>query len=204
MINEWQKELSGQNSATRGQLTKGNRTLGEFSSIMGSAENRMRLPALVLEYRLFVKIKEQLKLNLLQFGESTEVISPRNGKPLEVNIDELKKLRLQFEIGDGYTPKSKMANTDVITGGMQLVMNSPILAQSFGPQLPGMFAHMMQLGGVRGFEQYADAALAQYQNIMNFQQQLQALMQQLQQGGQMTPEQAAQVEAAGQEEAPAQ
>lgn len=203
LINEWQKELSGQNSATRGQFTKGNRTLGEFSSIMGSAENRMRLPALVLEYRLFSKLKEQLKLNLLQYGETTQVISPRNGKPLEVNIEELKKLRLQFEIADGYTPKSKMANTDVLMGMMQLIMNSPMLAQSYGPQLPGMVAHMAQLGGLRGFEQYADAALEQYQGIMNFQQQLMALTQQLQQGGQLSPEQAATVEQAGQE-APAQ
>jgi hypothetical protein len=201
LINEWQKELSGQNSASRGQFTKGNRTLGEFSTIMGSAENRMRLPALVLEYRLFTKIKEQLKLNLLQFGETTQVISPRNGKPLEVNIEELKKLRLQFEMADGYTPKSKLANTDLLVSIMQMVMNSPLLAQMYGSQLPGMLAHMAQLGGLRGFEQYAEAALEQHQNIGNFQLQLVSLMQQLQQNGQISPEQAQQVEQAGQQEA---
>ena len=199
LINEWQKELTGQNSATRGQFTKGNRTLGEFNSIMGSAENRMRLPALVLEHRLFMKIKEQIKLNILQYGESTEFISPRNGKPLQVNIEELKKLRLQFEIGDGYTPKSKLANTEFLTGIMQMIMNSPILGQMYGPQLPGMVAHMAQLGGLRGFEQYSDAALTEYKRMYNLQAQMQQLMVQLQQNGQISPEQGQAVEQAGQE-----
>lgn len=190
LINDWAKELTGQNSATRGQFTKGNRTLGEFSTIMGSAENRMRLPALVLEYRLFAKLKEQLKLNLLQYGDSTEIISPRNGRPLQVNIEELKRKRLAFEMGDGYTPKSKLANTEMLTGLMQLIMNSPVAAQMYGPQLPGMIAHMAQLGGLRGFDQYADAAISEYKRSMAFQQKLQQTLAQMQQNQQLQPEQA--------------
>lgn len=199
LINDWAKELSGQNSATRGQFTKGNRTLGEFDSIMGASENRMRLGALVLEYRLFNKLKEQLKLNILQFGDNTQVISPRNGVPLQVNIEELKKQQLQFELADGYTPKSKKASTDFLTALMQMIMNSPILQQLYGQQLPGMIAHVAQLGGVRGFDQYAQAALTQYQGLMQFQKQLQALMQGLTDNGQITPEQQAAVEQAGAE-----
>lgn len=199
LINDWSKELTGQNSATRGQFTKGNRTLGEFSSIMGSAENRMRLSAMMLEYRMFTKLKEQIKLNILQFGESTQVISPRNGKPLEVNIEELQKVRLQFELADGYTPKSKMANTDLLTAMMQLIGNSPFLAQVYGARLPGMLAHLAQLGGLRGFDQYAEASVPEYQSMMALQQQIQQLMAQLQQNQALSPEQAQQIQQAGQQ-----
>ena len=159
----------------------------------------MRLSAMMLEYRMFTTLKEQIKLNILQFGESTQVISPRNGKPLEVNIEELQKVRLQFELADGYTPKSKMANTDLLTAMMQLIGNSPFLAQVYGARLPGMLAHLAQLGGLRGFDQYAEAAVPEYQSMMALQQQIQQLMAQLQQNQALSPEQAQQVQQAGQQ-----
>lgn len=36
-----------------------------------------------------------------------------------------------------------------------MLMNSPILQQAYGTMLPAMFAHMMQLGGVKGLEEYS-------------------------------------------------
>lgn len=181
MITDWQRELSGQNNASRGQFTKGNRTLGEFDSIMGNAENRQRLPALVVEHRAMAHIKASIKLNILQFGQDTEVVSPRTGEVLQVSIEKLQQLNLQFEIGDGYTPKSKMANTDFLMAGMQMVTQSQLLAQSFGSQLPAIFAHAMTLGGVRGFDGYAAAAIPEFQKNLDLQQQMAALVQQLQQ-----------------------
>lgn len=181
MITDWQRELSGQNNASRGQFTKGNRTLGEFDSIMGNAENRQRLPALVVEHRAMAHIKSVIKLNILQFGQDTEVVSPRTGEVLQVSIEKLQQLNLQFEIGDGYTPKSKMANTDFLMAGMQMITQSQLLAQSFGAQLPAIFAHAMTLGGVRGFDGYATAAIPEFQKTLELQQQMSELVQQLQQ-----------------------
>lgn len=181
MITDWQRELSGQNNASRGQFTKGNRTLGEFDSIMGNAENRQRLPALVVEHRAMAHIKASIKLNILQFGQDTEVVSPRTGEVLQVSIEKLQQLNLQFEIGDGYTPKSKMANTEFLMAGMQMITQSQLLAQSFGSQLPAIFAHAMTLGGVRGFDGYAAAAIPEFQKNLDLQQQMAALVQQLQQ-----------------------
>lgn len=181
LIQEMQKDLSGMNNATRGQFQKGNKTMQEFNTIMGNAENRMRLPALVLEYRGFTKVKEQLKLNILQFAENTTVISPRNGRPLDIDVAELQKTLLQFELADGYTPKSKMANTDFMVTIVQLIMNSPQLQQAFGMQLPSMIAHLAQLGGVRGMDQYAQAATEQWQQSLTLQAQIQQMAMQIQQ-----------------------
>lgn len=179
MITDWQKELSGQNNASRGQFTKGNRTLGEFDSIMGNSENRQRLPALVVEHRMMTPIKAALKLNILMFGEDTEVISPRTNQPINISIEELQQLNLQFEVGDGFTPKSKIANTDFLVAGLNMVAQSPALQQTFGAQLPGMFAHIMTLGGVRGFDSYARTAEEEFAKQITLQQRLEQMMQQI-------------------------
>lgn len=181
MISSWQKELTGQNDASRGQFQKGNKTMAEFDTIMGNSENRGRLSALVIAQRLFAPMKEQLKLNILQFGEDTTIISPRSKKPVALTIEELINTNMQFEVADGYTPKSKMANTEMLMGLMNLVGTSPVLQQVYGPQLPAIVAHLAQLGGVRGFDEYADTAIVEYEKQMNLQQQLMQMMQQLQQ-----------------------
>lgn len=181
LIQDMSRELSGMNNASRGQFQKGNKSVVEFDTIMGNSENRMRLPATVLEYRGFQKMKEQLKLNILMFGESTTIISPRNGKSLEVNIQELQRVQLQFEIADGYTPKSKLAGTDMLMGIINLIMNSTHLQQVYGSQLPAMVAHLAQLGGVRGMEQYATEAIKQWEASFGLQAQIQQLAAQLQQ-----------------------
>lgn len=179
MITDWQKELSGMNNASRGQFTKGNRTLGEFDSIMTNSENRQRLPALVVEHRMMTPIKENLKLNILMYGQDTEVISPRTNEPLPVSIEKLQQLNLQFEMADGFTPKSKMANTDFLMAGMNMVAQSAPLQQTFGSQLPAMFAHIMTLGGVRGFDAYAKTATQEFAKNLTLQQEIQQLLQQL-------------------------
>lgn len=77
---------------------------------------------------------------------------------MEIKIDELRKQVMSFRVADGYTPKSKLASTDMLTQGMTLLMNSPILQQSFGAMLPQMWAHMMSLGGVKGLDEYTPSA----------------------------------------------
>lgn len=185
LINNWSSDLSGVNKAQQGQFTKGNRTMAEFQSINSASENRQRLPAMVLEYRCFQKIKDQMKLNILQFGQDTVITSPRNNKTLEVNIEELQKANLMFEVADGYTPKSKMANTEFLGTIINLIGTSPVLQQQMGQQLPGMLSHLATLGGLRGFSQYTDLAVQAYQDntqmLMNIQQVQQQLMAQMQQ-----------------------
>ena len=133
-------------------------------------------------------MKEQLKLNILQFGEDTTIISPRTNKPVELSIEELINTNMKFEVADGYTPKSKMAGTDMLMGLMNMIGTSPVLQKVYGPQMPAIVAHLAQLGGVRGFDQYAETAVVEYQKQMTLQQNLMAMMQQLQ--SQLAPAQA--------------
>jgi hypothetical protein len=79
-------------------------------------------------------------------------------------MNELRQQVLAFRLADGYTPKSKLAGTEAIQAGMQIISQSQALQQSFGPMLPGMFSHLMQLMGVRGLEEYTPNAEQATQN----------------------------------------
>lgn len=160
-INEFAKELTGLNNARRGQFQKGNKSVTEWNDVMGNSDGRTRLSALLLEHQIFVPLKFMLSLNVFQYGENTIVVSQKTGEVLEVDITELRKHTMSFRLADGYTPKSKLASMDMLQVGMQMLMSSEILQQSFGNMLPSMFAHMMQLGGVRGLEEYTPEAQRQ-------------------------------------------
>lgn len=167
------RELSGLNNPMQGKFQKGNKSVQEWNDTMGGADARLRLPALILEHQVFMPLKETLKLNIYQYGEDTVTISQRSGKEYQAKISALRDKVLSFRVADGYTPKSKLASTDSIVQLMQMIGQSQILQASYGPMLPGMFAHLAQLMGVRGLEEYtpsapqvqnnltADAALAQ-------------------------------------------
>jgi hypothetical protein len=154
LIVQFSKELHGVNSPRQGQFQKGNKSVQEWTDTMGGSDGRMRLPALVLEHQVFSPLKSMISLNILQYGEDGHVVSHLTGNELEFKISELRAANLSFKVADGYTPKSKLASTEVIAGGMNLIMNSPMLQQAYGASLPSMFAHFMSLSGVRGFEQY--------------------------------------------------
>ncbi len=159
-ITNFGKELSGLNSPQQGQFQKGNKSVTEWNDTMGGSDARLRLPALVLEHQFFNPLKNILKLNVFQYGEDAILVSQKSGKDVTVNINELRTKVLAFRVADGYTPKSKLAGTETINAAIQMISQSEILQQAYGPMLPGMFSHLMQLQGIRGLEEYTPQAPA--------------------------------------------
>lgn len=148
------QQLHGQNNARQGMFQKGNKSVKEWDDTMGSSDGRSRLLALTLEYQVFGPMKDFMLLNIYQYGNNAQIVSQRTGETIDVNIDELRKQVLAFRIADGYTPKSKLASTDAVASGLQMIQQSPMLQQAYGMMLPSMFAHLMSLMGVRGLEEY--------------------------------------------------
>lgn len=159
------RELSGLNNPMQGKFQKGNKSVQEWNDTMGGADARLRLPALTLEFQVFMPLKETIKLNIFQYGQDSVTVSQRTGKEFNAKIDELRKVVLAFRVADGYTPKSKLASTDGIVQLLQMIGQSQILQQSYGAMLPGMFAHLAQLMGVRGLEEYSPEPQQVQQNL---------------------------------------
>lgn len=159
-IIEFSKELHGLNNPRTGQFQKGNKSVTEWNDTMAGSDNRLRLPALTLEHQVFAPMKSMMTLNIFQYGDDIELVSQKSGELVKINISELRQQVLSFKIADGYTPKSKIASTDMLVQGLQMISTSPILQQVYGASLAGMFSHMMSLGGVKGLEEYDPAVQA--------------------------------------------
>lgn len=159
-IVQFSRDLHGINGPRMGQFQKGNKSVAEWDDTMAGSDNRMRLPAMTLEYQVFDPMKSMMSLNIFQYGSDMAVVSQKTGEVVQINVDELRKQVLSFKLADGFTPKGKLASVEMIQTGLQMIAQSEILQQAYGASLPGMFAHMMSLAGVRGLEEYDP----QYQN----------------------------------------
>ena len=73
---------------------------------------------------------------------------------MEAKVSEMRQKVLSFRVADGYTPKSKLASTEAIINLTQMISQSPILQQAYGMMLPNIVAHLAQLMGIRGMEEY--------------------------------------------------
>lgn len=153
-IVQFSKELHGLNGPRMGQFQKGNKSVTEWDDTMAGSDNRLRLPAMSLEYQVMDPMKSMMTLNIFQYGSNVAIVSQKTGEVVDVNIPELRKQVLSFKLADGYSPKGKMASIDVVREGMLMIGQSPILQQQYGSSLPAMFAHMMSLAGVRGLDEY--------------------------------------------------
>lgn len=170
IMNTFAPMTTGLNKPQQGEFQKGNKSVKEWTDTMSGSDNRLRLPALTLEYQVFIPIKEQLKLNIFQYGPTGIFQNIKTGEPLEVtqaDLENLRKTVLMFKLADGYTPASKIASTDTIKEGMLMLSQSPILQQMLGPALPNIWAHLMTLGGAQGIDEYLP------ENQLPVQQQLQ-------------------------------
>lgn len=150
-------QTSGLNKPQQGEFQKGNKSVQEWNDTMAGSDNRLRLPILVMQYQVILPIKEQIKLNIFQYGPTGAFQNVKDGYPVNITPDDITKLRntvLQFQIADGYLPVSKIAAVDVMKEALILIGNSPILQTALGAKLPPMFEHIMSLQGVKGFDKY--------------------------------------------------
>ena len=157
-IANFSKDLAGLNNPRRGQFQKGNKSVSEFETTMAGGDAILRMPALMLEHQVFIPFKAILKLNIFQYGIDVKIISQKTGQLHEIDINKLRQQVLSFRIADGYTPKSKLASTDAINGLIQAISTSQILQVAYGAMLPNMIAHLAQLQGIYGLDQYTPIA----------------------------------------------
>lgn len=156
-ILDFSDRLSGLNHPMQGRFQKGNKSVTEWQDTMAMADNRPRIPALNIEFQVMVPLKNQLKMNIYQHGVTGVFQNAQTGVSYDVNpeaLEQMKQRVLSFRLADGYTPKSKLASTEFIGRILETISQNQVLAQQLGGALPNILAHLAQLGGVRGLEQY--------------------------------------------------
>jgi hypothetical protein len=148
--------VSGQNQVRQGQFVKGNKTRQEFDTVMGNANGRDQITAMLYESQLFTPLKEILKLNNLQYQGGTSIYNREEGRVVEIDPIKLRRAILAFKMSDGLLPTDKLINGDTFGQALQALSSSPQLGSEYnmGPA----FSYLMKTQGVdlRPFEKSAE------------------------------------------------
>lgn len=144
--------MFGINPFRQGQTVKGNRTLGEFQNIQQGADLRSRMVALMMEVQILMPLKDSIKLNILSHKDEIRALNFNTGELHIAKPGDFIDAVIEFQMADGFTPKSKLADTQQLQLAFQTLQQVPALSQGFN--MPDMFAHLMSLMGVKNLEQY--------------------------------------------------
>ena len=140
-------KVAGQNPAKQGQFVKGNKTLHEFDAVMGNANGRDQLVAMLYEAQVFTPLKIILKLNILQYQGPATLYNRESEEAVKIDPVSLRKAVIEFKVSDGLTPTDKLINSDILQVAMQMIGSSPVLSQEYN--LGPLFSYLMKTQGAR-------------------------------------------------------
>lgn len=140
-------EISGLNPARQGQFVKGNKTLGEFDSVMGNANGRDQTLALTLEGNFFKPIKEIIRSNILQYQGGTTLYNRDADAMVTIDPVMLRKANLVMKVSDGLEPSSKLINADTLGSAVQLFSQNQAVGSEYN--LGDMTSYLFQSAGLK-------------------------------------------------------
>lgn len=156
---------SGQNRVSQGQFQKGNKTQKEFNDTMGNANGRNQSMAIKIENQVFARVKEILKLNILQFQEDAAIYDPQANKEVQVKASDLRKKAIAFKMTDGLTPSEKLLSTEEWAVALQTIQSVPALQAGY--ETVPMFSYLMSIRGTEGLEKFEKSpAMRMYEQQM--------------------------------------
>ncbi len=146
-VMKWGSNAAHVNPAQRGEFTKGNRTLGEFDNVMENADASQQTMAMLIEDQAFVPMKNQIKINILQYQSATSLPDPNTQKVVEINPALLRQSIINFKIADGLVSKDKLLSIPQQLQFYQVMAQDPQGSVEY--DLTGMMANVMETKGVR-------------------------------------------------------
>lgn len=189
MYSAYANQISGLNPARQGQFVKGNKTLGEFDSVMNNANGRDQTLALTIEGNFFKPIKEIIRSNILQYQGGTTLFNRDSNRMVTVDPVLLRQANLTFKISDGLEPSSKLINADTLGSAVQLFTQNQQLGAGYN--VADMAVYAFESAGLK-LSQFKKPApqVAYEQAIAQWQGAIQELATQLTKAKEpMTPEQ---------------
>lgn len=144
MILDVKDQVNGTSSGMRGQHRKGNRTLGEYNDIEGSAKNKGMPYAVRIDEQVMTPLKLCIKFFLLSTDKvEREILDTASGTLLNINILELRKAMLDFKLTDGLRPKAALTDPTALSSALQFTQNSGELNRTY--DVADIFAEMLAL-----------------------------------------------------------
>lgn len=162
---------NGQNRAKQGQFTKGNRTKFEFQDIMGNANARDQMTAMLIEDQTMTPVKEIVKTNILQYQPQSVLLDKSRKQLVEIDPVALRKAVMEFKVSDGLVPAEKLISGEEFGVALQVFGSNPQIGASYnvGP----LFSYLMKTRGAdlepfeKPPEQIAyESAVAAWQNTV--------------------------------------
>lgn len=152
IVTKYGEDVGGLNPVQRGSFVKGNKTLGEFQTIMGNADDRMFVVGLMIECQSMTPIKEILKSNILQYQGPQAVYDPDTKAELTLSPENLRKIQFLFKMADGLRPVSLFSNPDTLMGALQFISQSPQMQQEY--DVVRLFAHIFNVKGAEDLNSF--------------------------------------------------
>ena len=181
-------DISGLNPARQGQFVKGNKTLGEFDSVMNNANGRDQTLALTLEGNFFGPMKAIIRSNILQYQGGTSLYNRDAQRMVTIDPVALRQANLVMKISDGMEPSSKLINADTLGSAVQMFTQNPELGSGYN--MADMIGYLFESSGAK-ISQFRKSPQqeAYEQAVGQWQQAVQSLATQLVQdkNNQMTP-----------------
>lgn len=163
-------ELAGQNSARQGQFVKGNKSPGEFETIMSNATGRDRMAAILYEVQVLRPMKHVFKTNILQYQPTANLYSQAEEVAVAIDPIALRKATLEFKLSDGLIPSEEIMNAEALTVALQTMQAVPEIGAGYN--ITPMFSYMIKSSGgdLRPFEKPQEQiafeqAMAQWQQL---------------------------------------
>lgn len=138
-------DLAGQNKASQGQFTKGNRTRAEFEDIQSNANNRDQMVSILTETQVMTPLKHIFKIDILQFQSATTIYSKAKKKPVDIDPVKLRNTVLEFRVSDGLIPTDKIIAGETLQVALQVMGASPQLGASY--KVGELFSYLLKTQG---------------------------------------------------------
>ena len=119
------RRAAGFNAAQAGQFVPGNKTLFEYSDIIGNADDKNLVRALILEAVFMQPLKYMLKLNIIQFQDRATLYSTSEKIEINVNPADLYQARVDFALADALMPTTHLISPNVQQLLLQIIQTNP-------------------------------------------------------------------------------
>lgn len=151
------QELTRLNRPQIGQFQKGNKTLGEFNTVMQNSQTELRIMGVLLENQSIVPLKNIILSNVLQYKPSLEVVDSQNSQVVQFNPQTVRKAHLHFKLADGLrTPEDEM-DMQLVREFYQYAATNPQFQQRY--DMVGITSYIFENSGVN-LKQFEVAATA--------------------------------------------